>query len=41
MALTPVQNLKFTSVRIIQETIDFNEKKDAKPQTVTQEITKA
>ena len=41
MALTPVQNLKFASVRILQETIDIAEKKNAKPATLTQEIFKA
>ena len=41
MALTPVQNLKFASVRILQETIDIAEKKNAKPATLTQKIFKA
>ncbi|WP_297323488.1 hypothetical protein [uncultured Bartonella sp.] len=41
MKLTPVQNLKFASVRILQETIDIAEKKNAKPATLTQQIFKA
>lgn len=40
MTLTPVQSLRLTAVRIVQETIDINEKKEAKPTTVTQEIIK-
>lgn len=41
MALTPVQNLKFASVKIMQETVDQLEKAGKKPASLTENIINA
>lgn len=41
MALTPVQNLKFASVKIMQETVDHLEKANKKPASLTENIMNA
>lgn len=41
MAITPVQNLKFASVKIMQETIDQLEKANKKPASLTENIMNA
>lgn len=41
MALTPVQNLKFASVKIMQETVDHLEKANKKPASLTENIINA
>ena len=41
MALTPVQNLKFASVKILQERIDQNEQQAKRAPTTTEQIFKA
>ena len=41
MAMTPVQNLKFASVKILQERIDQNEQQAKRAPTTTEQIFKA
>lgn len=41
MALTPVQNLKFASVKIMQETVDQLEKAGKKSASLTENIINA